>query len=100
MSWSTGTHILSDHHPNTISGKPDELFLLPENKGGEDKLHSVSPEGIEFAAENLLKFDEQPNIHQEYFEYLVVNMNLQKASNWREALSLYKELLDIFTQRN
>lgn len=96
--WNTHSIRRSSH--DTISGKPDELFSLPENKGGEDKLHPVSEGMIEFVAENLLQFDEATNLYQEYFEYLVANTNLQMPTNWREASALYDELIRLYEQNN
>lgn len=94
------THTIRPSSRDTVAGKPDELFALPENKHGEDKRHPVSAEEIEFVAEHLLQFDEQPNDYQEYFEYTLSNLDLQKGSNWTEALTLYRELLSIFEQNN
>lgn len=96
--WNTHTIWASSY--NTIAGKPDELYLLPENKGGEDRLHPVSAEEVEFVAENLLQFEEVPNWYQHYFEHILTNMNLERATNWMDALNLYRELLHIFDENN
>lgn len=96
--WNTHTIRASSY--NTIAGKPDELYLLPENKGGEDRLHPVSAEEVEFVAENLLQFEEVPNWYQHYFEHILTNMNLERATNWMDALNLYRELLHIFDENN
>ena len=55
------THTIRASSRNTIPGKPDELFLLPKNKGGEHRLHPATLEDIEVVAENLLQFDEEVN---------------------------------------
>ena len=55
------THTIRESSRNTIPREPDELFLLPKNKGDEHRLHPVTLEEIEVAAENLLQFDEEVN---------------------------------------
>lgn len=72
--WNTHTIRVSSH--GTISGKPCELFALPESRGGENRLHPVSAEEIDFVAENLLQIDEVPNYYQKYFEYILTSTNL------------------------
>ena len=96
--WNSHTIRASSH--DTISGKPDELYLLPERKGGEDRLHHVSAQQIEIVAENLLQFEEDTNWYQLYFEYILANMNLERPPNWTDALNLYRELLLIYEENN
>ncbi len=96
--WNTHTIRASLYH--TVAGKPDELYMLPENKGGENKLHAVSVQQIEYVAENLLQYEEVPNWYQMYFDNIVTSMNIERATNWREALHLYRELLYIFGEIN
>ena len=95
---NTHTILVSSH--DTISAKPDELYLLPERKGGEDRLHPVSAQEIEIVAENLLLFKDDTNWHQQYFEYILANNNLERSANWINALNLYRELLLIYEENN
>ena len=96
--WNTHTIRASSH--DTIAGKPDELYLLPESKGGEDRLHPVSAQEIEIVAENLLQFEEDTNWYQQYFEYILANINSERPANWIDALNLYRELLLIYEENN
>lgn len=96
--WNTHTIRASSY--DTIAGKPNELHVLPESKGGENRLHPVSTEEIEFVAENLFQFEEVPNNYQQYFEYILTNTNLESGHNWVDALHLYKELLNVFNENN
>ena len=100
MLKSTGTHIQFEFLHNTISGKPCELFALPESRGGENRLHPVCAEEVDFVAENLLQIDEVPNYYQEYFEYILTSTDLERGSTWIDALTLYRELLNIFNEHN
>ena len=96
--WNTHTIRASSY--NTIAGKPNELYVLPETRGGENCLHPVSAEQVEFVAENLLQFEEVPNDYQQYFEYILTNTNLERGNDWIAALNLYRELLNIFNEQN
>ena len=54
------THTIRTSSYDTIAGKPNELYVLPESKGGENRLHPVSAEQIEFAQKiycNLKRFE-------------------------------------------
>lgn len=49
--WNTHTIRASSH--NTIAGKPNELYLLPESKGGQDRLQPVSAQEIEYVVQKI-----------------------------------------------
>ena len=77
-----------------------QFLALPESRGGENRLHPVSAEEVDFVAENLLQIDEVPNYYQEYVEYILTSTNLKRGSTWIDALTLYRELLNIFNEHN
>ena len=80
---------------DTISGRPDELFFLPELHGGVDGLlHPILDDEIQSMRENLT-YEDEKSIYQEYFEYVLENTELQLPHSIEEELSLYKELLQI-----
>lgn len=90
------THSIRKSHHDTVSGRPDELFYIPELHGGEDGLLSqISPSQIQFVADNLLQYEEEENLYQEYFNYVCAGLHLQKPMTWREALLLYQRLTEI-----
>lgn len=98
MTWTKlkniGYLIRGSRH-DTISGRPDELFFLPELHGGEDDLlHPVLDDEIQSIRENLT-YEEENTIYQEYFEYVLDNTELQLPNSFEEGLSLYKQLLEI-----
>lgn len=89
------THLIRGSRHDTISGRPDELFFLPELHGGEDDLlHPVLDDEIQSIRENLT-YEEENTIYQEYFEYVLDNTELQLPNSFEEGLSLYKQLLEI-----
>ena len=87
------THAIRASSHETISGKPDELYLLPERIGWEDRLHPVLAQQIEIVAENLLQFEADTFWYQLYFKWILANLNIERPANCTDALNLYKELL-------
>lgn len=86
---------ISGSRYDTISGRPDELFFLPDLHGGEDGLlHPILDDEIQSIRENLT-YEEEQTIYQEYFEYVLENTDLQLPNNFEQGLSLYKQLLEI-----
>ena len=78
------THYIRKSHYNTVSGRPDELFYTPESYGGEDNLLNHVPlNQIQFVSDNLLQFEEEENLYQNYFQYLFDGLQLQKPSTWQ-----------------
>ena len=62
------THRIRPSRFDTISGIPDELFYLPERHEGVDELTlPISEELINYAQENVLNYEPEQNIHNEYF---------------------------------
>jgi len=47
------THSIRRSRHDTISGRPDELFYLPELHSGQDGLHSVSEQECQFVSEEI-----------------------------------------------
>jgi hypothetical protein len=90
MHWNT--HYIRRSRHDTIPGKPDELFFLPEASGGEDQLQPVTEEQMREAVSQC-EYPRDENDYQDYFEYICEHQSLPKPSNWRDALSLFKHLL-------
>ena len=89
------THRIRRSRHDTVSGIPDELFLLPELHGGTDNLLcDVTHDEIESLKENLT-YEEEKSVELEYFEYVLENMPFDIPTDCEEALQLYRTLLDI-----
>jgi len=90
------THRIRNSKHDTIPGIPDELYYLPESRDGVDGLSlSIPSQQIQFVRENLLHFEEESNIYQEYFEYILRNSDLQHPKDWEEAEKLYFTLVAV-----
>ena len=68
------SHLIRDSRHDTISGRPDELYLLPECHGGEENLlMHISEDRINQMNHAMLQFEEETNTYQEYFQYILDN---------------------------
>ena len=83
------SHYIRRSRHDTISGRPDELFYLPELHSEKDILQQVSTQECQYVKENYLSLVESRNEFQEYFEYVIEAAVLQKPKGWREALHLF-----------
>lgn len=94
------SHYIRASRYDTIKGTPDELYFLPERHGGVDNLiQAISSEQLEYLSENLI-FNEVENDYQEYFDYLILNSELQMPVDWRDALDLYNAIIHIAQHGN
>jgi len=89
------THLIRGSKHGTVSGRPNELYFLPELHGGEeDLLQPLSADQVQSMGENLT-YVEEKSLQQEYFEYVLTNTQLNMPINCEEGLDLYKQLLSI-----
>jgi hypothetical protein len=94
VHWNT--HYIRQSRHDTIAGKPDKLFFLPETFGGEDQMQPVTDAQLEVVASHC----EEPivdNDYQSYFNYVVDLQQLAKPRNWKECLNLFEHLLNYNT---
>ena len=88
------THYIRKSRHDTVSGRPDSLYFLPESHGGVPNLIAQVPDNeMEYARAHLVERDET-NVYHEYFQYVIATCDLQRPGNWREGLHLYRTLLD------
>ena len=70
------------------------LYFLPENVNATDHLHPIE----ESKYQDMLEFShdyQEESIYYEYFSYLFTQGGYNPPSNWNDALTLYRELLEI-----
>ena len=89
-NWNS--HYIRRSRYDTIPGRPNELYYLPENSGYQDYKCAVSEEDLYDMGEYCEAPDDD-SIFGEYFRYVVEIHNLVPPSNWREALLLYNNLM-------
>ena len=88
------THYIRRSRHDTVQGRPDSLYFLPELSGGATNLLLPVPEQEEVYAQMHLIEEEEENVHDEYFQYVMQTCELQQPRHWQEALRLYHILLE------
>ena len=91
-------HYIRSSRHETVPGRPDELYYLPERCNSEDQKQHVSADKIQEISQHVAVEDE-PNDFQNYFEYVCTSEGLDKPSDWKSALNLYTILKQIAEQR-
>ena len=101
LQWNT--HYIRRTRHDTIPGRPDELFFLPELSGGQDQGTHISDSEIDSAyseEENLMEdaaiiMNDVDEVLVEYFEYVVHKENLlYPPTNWKEGRELFIHILE------
>ena len=87
-------HRIRKSRNDTVPGRPDSLFFLPDLHGAKDCLVDVPAAKIEFGAQHITEeLDSTDNEHQEYFDYARISLSMPLPDIWQEALQLYKKLM-------
>ena len=85
------THSIRKSRHDTVSGRPDSLFYLPNHSGGNEYMMSVPETEISYVREHVVELHHS-NIYQDYFDYALQACSYNKPNDWREALQLYNVL--------
>jgi hypothetical protein len=85
------SHRIRKSRHDTIPGRPDSLYFLPQLHGSRDYLFQLAAAEIGFASENIIE-DELANDHQEYFEYVRNNLSLSHPEDWEEAFNMFRRI--------
>ena len=85
--WNTYRNRKSSHE--TTPGRPDSLFFLAEHHGSR-----VPQEEIDYVMQHVV-YSNSRNEYQEYFDYIIATLGLNKPTNWEEADNLYRQLIVI-----
>eukprot|EP00794_Sanderia_malayensis_P018498 gene18498-20351_t len=88
-----GPGCISGSRHDTVAGKPDELYFLPEKFGAANQLHLVLQDKIEEAKLRCTS-SEATNDYQNYFNHVLSQLGREKPNHWKEALELNNYLLE------
>ena len=89
------THRIRGSRHDTMRGRPDSLYYLPELHGATDQfLLPISEAERNYACSHVVESD-SGNDYQEYFQYVSEICGLGQCNDWREALELYNTLLQV-----
>ncbi|CAB3995690.1 Hypothetical predicted protein [Paramuricea clavata] len=89
-NWNS--HYIRRSRHDTIPGRPNELYYLPENSGFQDHKCDVSEEQLRDMG-IYCELPDDDNTFEQYFGYVMESQNLVPPSTWREALFLYNNLM-------
>ena len=93
-SWNT--HYIRKSHYETVAGRPDSLYTIPEFHGGIGGLIvPVQNTALDYAHTHLVDHTYQQTEYEEYFQYVMNEMRLETPKVWREAHSLYMEITHV-----
>lgn len=89
------THLIRKSRFDTVSGRPDVLFYLPEQFGAMSNLLIEVPDReINYVSQHIVQ-DTVVSEEEEYFDYACAILNLKKPDDWQEAYETYIKLMDV-----
>jgi len=86
------THRIRKSGNDTVPGRPDSLFFLPELHGAFDNSVSVTASEVSYVTQEIIEDGDSQNDYQDYFNYARTSLSINLPQNWEEALSLYVKL--------
>ena len=87
------THYIRRSRHETIQGRPDSLFFLPEIRRGTGDLLLPVPDSAKQYVKNHLISQNETNDYQDYFSDITSTAPYSQPSSWQEALHLYEQLV-------
>ena len=88
------THLIRKSKFQTVTGRPDSLYFLPEQIGTHDYKIEVTDAHFQDVSEHVV-VKEYFNEYTEYFNYLVEENGIPKPKNWEDALELFRFALSV-----
>ena len=91
------SHYIRRSRHDTIAGKPDVLYYLPETVGALNLIKPVTEAQLQDMTQHCEEAQEDvDNVYQEYFKYVTDNeLRVPLPSSWDDAFQLYQQLLAI-----
>lgn len=88
------SHYIRKSRFDTVAGRPDELYFLPECTGALDHIKLVTQVQFQDMSQYCHGYEEE-SIIQEYFQTVKEELGLLQPTNWRQALAMYHTLSEI-----
>lgn len=90
----SNSHYIRKSRHDTVAGRPDELYYLPECVDAENQLQVVGGEQFQYMLHYCHDYQEE-YLYQEYFKTIASLGQFGDPNNWQEALDLYRQLLAV-----
>lgn len=78
----------------TVAGRPDALYFLPEEKNTRDFKHEVPQNEFQDVSHHVVVKD-YSNEYTCYFDYLLEDNDISMPKDWERALDLYRFILSV-----
>lgn len=88
------SHYIRKSRHDTVAGRPDELFYLPECIDAENQLQAIGNAKFQDMFQYCHDYQEE-YLYQEYFRTIATHGQFEEPNSWQEALDLYRQLLAI-----
>ena len=90
------THRIRKSGNDTVPGRPDSLYFLPELHGAWDNGMPFTITEVRYVTQHIIEVDDsQSNDYQDYSNYARTSLCIPLPKNWEEALSLYTKLMHV-----
>lgn len=91
------THRIRKSRHDTVPGRPDSLYFLPQLHGALDNLKKEVPAiEIDYVSQHVVEDSNNGNNeYQDYFHYARESLSITEPRSWQEAVELYKGLIDV-----
>lgn len=87
------SHFIRKSRYDTIGGRPDVMYNIPEEFGGEGNLKlSITNENIEYVREHVIEETEEENEYTDYFDYVRNECGLEIPQSYEEGIGLFRAL--------
>ena len=88
------SHYIRKSRHDTVAGRPDELFSLPECVDVENQLQAIGNAKFQDMFQYCHDYQEE-YLYQEYSRTIATHGQFEEPNSWQEALDLYRQLLAI-----
>jgi len=89
------SHRIRKSRHNTVPGRPDSLFYLPELHGAVGNLLLNVPQSeIAYVSQHIIQ-RRSVNEYQDYFDYSRNALGISLPNDWQEVERLYRKLLTV-----
>lgn len=93
-NWNT--HYIRKSRFDTVSGRPDALYTIPEFHGGISGLIvPIQKADLDYAYSHLVEANDDYTDYHEYFQYVMDELQLTIATDWKDAVDLYKTITNL-----
>ena len=88
------THLIRKSKFQSVTGRPDSLYFLPEQVGTRDYKIEVTDRQFEDVSEHVV-VNNYFNQYTEYFNYLLEENGIEMPNNWKDALIIFRFIMSV-----